>query len=200
MRWRAKGRRLPYVSFSQNGNLPEVAVFIPLHNEEQVLEKKLRSVLSCKYPPELLKVLCGLDECTDQSKSITERISTEFPDRLFFLESDRLGKPEMLNRMVAEFSAYNKILILTDANVIFYPDTVFELVKYFKDKEIGLVDAGFVLNTEVVSHEMEFEYLGMEQQLKYAEGLVWGTMQGPFGGCYAIRGELWETIPGFFGR
>lgn len=198
MRWKAKGRRLPYVNFSRNGNLPEVAVFIPLHNEEKVLHKKLRSVLSSQYPPELLRVYCGLDDCTDESKNIAKNVAAEYPDRLFFIETQRVGKPEMLNRMVAEFAPQEKILILTDANVIFYPDTVYELVKYFKDQEIGLVDAGFVLNTEVVSHEMEFEYLGMEQQLKHAEGLVWGTMQGPFGGCYAIRGELWENIPAGF--
>lgn len=195
MRWLASGKRLPYVGYASGTQLPEVSVFIPLHNEELVIERKLRSVLASNYPAELLKIYCGLDDCTDGSKDIVIKMQGEFPDRLFFVETERLGKPEMLNKLAETFPPAGKILILTDANVIFLQDTVMELVRYFKDAEIGLVDAVFVLNVEVVSHEMEFEYLGMEQQLKYAEGLKWGTTQGPFGGCYAIRGELYEKIP-----
>lgn len=195
MKWRVNGTRLPYIAYHSESDLPEVSVFIPMHNEALVIEKKLKSILDSHYPEDKLKVYCGLDGCTDQSADIIQNLQSLYPGRLFLFASERIGKPEMLNEMYRRFNPDNNVLILTDANVFFMPETVFELVKYFKDEEIGLVDAGFIVNSDLVSHKMEGEYLGFEQSLKFAEGKKWGTMQGPFGGCYAIRGELFKMIP-----
>jgi cellulose synthase/poly-beta-1,6-N-acetylglucosamine synthase-like glycosyltransferase len=101
----------------------------------------------------------------------------------------------MLNLLMRENKKTSDITILTDANVMFKAGTLYELVKYFKDSQVGLVDSKFVLSSQIISHEEEKDYLNFEQQLKYYEGLVWGTMQGPFGACYAIRTSLFHPIP-----
>lgn len=195
MMWRMNGTRLPYRAYHAEAQLPEVSVFIPMHNEALVIEKKMKSIFDSTYPQEKLKVYCGLDGCTDNSLAIVENLQEAYPGRLFLFASERIGKPEMLNEMYKRFYSDNNVLVLTDANVFFMPDTVFELAKYFKDEEIGLVDASFIVNHDLVTHKMEGEYLGFEQSLKFAEGKKWGTMQGPFGGCYAFRGERFKMIP-----
>ncbi|MBK9026309.1 MAG: hypothetical protein IPL69_20845 [Saprospiraceae bacterium] len=41
----------------------------------------------------------------------------------------------------------------------------------------------------------EKSYIERENLIKYWEGLIWGTMMGPFGGCYAIRKKLYTNVP-----
>ena len=41
----------------------------------------------------------------------------------------------------------------------------------------------------------ESVYISIEVNLKHREGLIWGTMMGPFGGCYAMRKNLFIPIP-----
>jgi cellulose synthase/poly-beta-1,6-N-acetylglucosamine synthase-like glycosyltransferase len=191
----ARGKkRLPYLQYDRNEALPDVSIFIPLHNEAAVIREKLISVLQNDYPVSKVRIYCGLDDCSDDSESIIKSLQVAYPGRIDVLTSDRLGKPNMLNLLFQQYRPAEGILIMTDANVIFQRDTIFELVKYFKDQEIGLTDAGFILGKEQVSNLMEGEYLGLEQSLKFYEGLVWGTSQGPFGGCYALRSSLFVPI------
>jgi cellulose synthase/poly-beta-1,6-N-acetylglucosamine synthase-like glycosyltransferase len=41
----------------------------------------------------------------------------------------------------------------------------------------------------------EKTYLRGEAALKHKEGLLWGVMMGPFGGCFAMRKKTYSTIP-----
>jgi hypothetical protein len=38
-------------------------------------------------------------------------------------------------------------------------------------------------------------YISREVLIKQHESILWGTMMGPFGGCFAIRSELYEPVP-----
>jgi cellulose synthase/poly-beta-1,6-N-acetylglucosamine synthase-like glycosyltransferase len=42
---------------------------------------------------------------------------------------------------------------------------------------------------------VENEYITTEVQIKHLEGIVFGKMVGPFGGCYAIRSNYFSKIP-----
>ena len=44
----------------------------------------------------------------------------------------------------------------------------------------------------------ENAYITNEVSIKKMEGELWGTTMGPFGGCYAIRKNLFHTIPSNF--
>jgi len=44
----------------------------------------------------------------------------------------------------------------------------------------------------------ESTYITHEVMIKHREGLLWGTMIGPFGGCYAIRKEVFCSPPNNF--
>ena len=44
----------------------------------------------------------------------------------------------------------------------------------------------------------ETKYIQSESLLKFREGALWGTMIGPFGGCYLLRSDLFEPIPANF--
>ena len=101
----------------------------------------------------------------------------------------------MLNDLVA--SATGELLVVTDANVIFTPVTVIRLAEAFADKRVGLCD-GTVINltrdpTGITRQENL--YSRFETKLKRAEGYLWGAMPGPYGGCYAVRRQLFPFLP-----
>jgi hypothetical protein len=48
--------------------------------------------------------------------------------------------------------------------------------------------------TEGISVQ-ESAYISREVKIKNYESRIWGTMMGPFGGCFAIRKELYFKVP-----
>jgi cellulose synthase/poly-beta-1,6-N-acetylglucosamine synthase-like glycosyltransferase len=89
------------------------------------------------------------------------------------------------------------VLILTDANVYFEPDTIFELTKHYKNPAIGLVGA-LILNTNVKKTGISYQektYLSLENKIKFAEGVLGGAMIGAFGGAFSIRRDVYKPVP-----
>ncbi|PCH66987.1 MAG: glycosyl transferase family 2 [Bacteroidetes bacterium] len=188
-------KRINNIVFSINDNLPKVAVLLAVHNEEEVIEEKIKSTFDTNYPLEKLELLIGSDSSTDNTNNIIQNIGNQ-NDKVKICEySERQGKAEVIYNLSKQTDA--DILILTDANVIFIKDTIVELTKHFMNNKIGLV-AGNIINKE---HKLsgislqEKSYLVYEKRIKFLEGVVWGTMIGAFGGCYAIRKENYVRVP-----
>ena len=77
------------------------------------------------------------------------------------------------------------------------PEVLRHLTKHYKREEVVVVDAHMVhtgMKAEGIS-KAENEYISTEVNLKYMEGLIWGKMIGPFGGCYAIRSNYFTEVP-----
>lgn len=194
----AFNKRLSFQHYSHEDELPSVSVVMAAYNEEAVIESKLMSVLATDYPLSRVEILVGSDCSTDSTDDILKKIAQEYPQVTFVGFAQRQGKIAIINHLLAKASG--SIIISTDANVMFTPSTIFELVKYFKDERIGLVDSRMVnkgLSKTGISIQ-ESTYITHEVMIKHREGLLWGTMIGPFGGCYAIRKELFCSPPANF--
>jgi cellulose synthase/poly-beta-1,6-N-acetylglucosamine synthase-like glycosyltransferase len=177
---------------------PSISIIIPAHNEEKVIGQKLESLLSSDFPLERIQVLIGADHCQDQTSNIVEKYAQQFPNLRLFEFPERQGKINVVNRLVLE--ATNEIIVMTDANVLFEANTLTQLVKHFKNPNIGLVDTRmehFGLKENGISMA-ENGYISNEVQTKFAEGKIWGAMMGPFGGCFAFRKSCFEPIPSHF--
>lgn len=176
-------------------SLPMVSILIAAHNEEKVIEEKLTSIYEGNYPIEKIEVFIGSDNSTDKTEEIVNALAVKYSSIKLVEFKTRTGKVRIVNKL-AEL-AQNPILVITDANVIFDKDTLFHLVKHFKNSEIALVDTNMLhkgLKKEGISYEESF-YIRGEVSTKYNEGLLWGTMMGPFGGCYAFRKEYFAPVP-----
>jgi cellulose synthase/poly-beta-1,6-N-acetylglucosamine synthase-like glycosyltransferase len=179
-------------------SIPSVSVIIAAFNEEKVIADKLNSILDSDFPPGKLEILIGSDASTDKTADIIKGFSGSIhPIRLTEFQ-ERRGKPSVINDLVG--LAANEIIILTDANVLFDKETIFKLSSHFKNEKIGLVGAN-ILNVgqmkDGISHQ-ETSYIARENRIKYYEGVRWGTMMGPFGGCFALRKELFKPVPANF--
>ncbi len=184
-------------SYGAGDELPKVCVVIPVHNESAVIADKLRSVLDTDYPLQKLHILIGLDACTDDSGSVIAQAFPAHPAVQSVAFAERKGKPAMLNSLIqSHLPDNNAIVIFTDANVFFRRDTIPELVRYFADERVGLVDA--VVLPRQADNEMEKDYWQFESRLKLAESKAYATIPGPSGACYAIRAKLYTPVPDNF--
>ncbi|MDA3911777.1 MAG: glycosyltransferase [Bacteroidales bacterium] len=194
----AKGKSISSKSFSFSDALPKVSVIMAAYNEEAVIEEKILTILKNDYPKEKLEILIGSDNSNDRTNEIIEKFADGNQNIRFQIFTSRQGKVSIVNQL--EKQAQGDILILTDANVMFHNDTIFELVRYFKDETIGLVDAKMI-NTGLQKEGISFQeksYISREVFIKHHESLMWGSMMGPFGGCYAIRKPLFNDVPNNF--
>ncbi|MCD4710532.1 MAG: glycosyltransferase [Bacteroidales bacterium] len=178
--------------------VPMVSVLIAAYNEEKFIGDKIDSVLKCDYPLEKLEILVGSDASTDNTNTILQQITEANRSLHLFLFEEREGKPGTINRLVKE--ARGEIMVITDANVMLESNTLFELVRYFKEEHIGLVDS-MLINTGIkrggISRQEKF-YTSREVSIKHHESVLWRSMMGPFGGCYAIRKYLYRPVPDHF--
>lgn len=182
-------------SYSFDDNLPPVSILVAVYNEEQVIEEKIRSVYASNYPPLKIDLIVGSDGSTDKTNLILEKLSIEFPQLRFLALKQRMGKGNVLNAILKE--AKYELLIYTDAKVILRSDTVYQLIKYFKEPAIGLV-GGKLLNKVHNSSGISIQenaFMRREFILKHQEGLIWGRMVGAYGALYAIRKSLVPEIP-----
>lgn len=205
LRFLARGKQ-PRTQYFAPGDadLPTVSVLMSVYNEEKVIAEKLESLRRLDYPREKLRFFIGSDCSGDGTGRLVKTFLSEFPISNFqFLNfPQRRGKPPVINdlaRLALEQTPAGPghVFLLTDASVMLCPDTLYQLVKHFRDPLIGAVDAhmrSIGLRGEGISRS-EDRYLGREVMMKYREGLVWGQMIGPFGGCYALRSDLFEPIP-----
>jgi cellulose synthase/poly-beta-1,6-N-acetylglucosamine synthase-like glycosyltransferase len=191
----SRGKKLKTEYFKTDDELPMVSILISAFNEEQVIKEKVNSIFNTNYPLEKLEVLIGSDGSTDNTNAILSHLETVYHQLKFFPFDGRNGKGNVINKLFQKSGG--DILVFTDANVMLEPDTLFELVKYFKSSEIGLVDTRMI-NTNLQAHgisEQEKAYISREVVIKQNESILWGTMMGPFGGCYAIRKDLYSPVP-----
>lgn len=190
----ATGKKLIAPEITANAQ-PMVSVIMSVYNEEKVLEKKIRTVFATKYPINNLELVIGSDGSTDKTDSIIEQFIKEGYQIHFKKFGGRSGKSNIINALIPEVKG--KIFILTDANILFDENTIPLLVRHFENVRVGLVGAN-VINTGLQKEGISFQeetYIRRENRIKYQEGVIWGTMMGAFGACYAIRSELFRKIP-----
>ena len=199
----ASGRTANGLFFEKTDpGLPKISVLMAVFNEEKVILQKLESLAAVDYPEEKWHVFIGSDCSTDTTNAIVMGFEARMPNLHFFPFEKRRGKPPVINEL-ADFARKmhpfepSHVLLLTDASVMLAENAVFELAKHFKNPKIGVVDAqiaGTGLREAGISRS-ENQYMSREIALKNHESRALGMMMGPFGGCFAVRSDLFAPIP-----
>jgi peptidoglycan-N-acetylglucosamine deacetylase len=135
----ARRRRQP--RYDANVVLLPVSVVIAAYNEEKVIRRTLETLLSSTYP--FLELLVVNDGSTDRTAIEVEAMMERDP-RIRLINQPNRGKWAALNNGTAQ--ARGDILVTLDADTIFTPETVANLVRQFAvdpDGRLGAV-AGVV--------------------------------------------------------
>lgn len=125
---------------SQRRTKPTVSIVIPTYNEASIIKHKLDNILLIDYPSEKLEVIVVDSASTDETRSIVNRFAIEHVREINVVlveQAVRRGKSEAINE--ALLRVRSEILILTDADVTFPPDSVSRLVEKIDRPELGAV-------------------------------------------------------------
>lgn len=183
------GRRTP--RYAPMEELPEVAIVIAAYNEESVLRAKLENTLAIDYPADRLEVVVVSDASTDG----TDRIAADFAGRGVRLHRmpERGGKTAAQNAGVE--LARGAYLVFSDANSMYAPDALKQLLAPFADPGIGCVcgELRYANTGEGGAGKGEGAYWRYEQFLKLRESMLSSTL-GANGAIYALRRDCFEVL------
>ncbi len=186
------------IAFKEDEDLPQLAILIAAYNEEKVIAAKIHSVFNSSYPKSKLQVIVGSDASTDKTDALVQELCLKYTNLKLVQFKGRVGKIGIINQLVKDHS--KAILVLTDANVLFKHETLFELIKWFKDEQVGLVAANIIKESktnEGISFQ-EKTYLSFENLIKSAESRAFKIIMGAEGGCFALRQTLFTEVPSNF--
>ncbi len=168
---------------------PIVSVVVAAYNEQAVIADKIDNCLALEYPSSQIEFLFGSDGSDDGTDAMLARP----PDpRIRFQRFERRGKAATLNDLVP--LARGEVLVFSDANSLFEPDAILQLVQHFSDASVGGVCGKLILHTADGAPAPESLYWRLESAIKADEGRL-GVLASANGAIYAIRRDLFRPLP-----
>lgn len=124
-------------------SLPRITVQLPVYNERFVVKELIDSVCALRYPRHLLQVQV-LDDSTDETAAVLERLVGEKRSAgepiEYMHRSDRTGyKAGALQAGLQR--ATGDLIAVFDADFTPDPDFLENIVHYFADPDVGMVQA-----------------------------------------------------------
>jgi biofilm PGA synthesis N-glycosyltransferase PgaC len=177
---------------------PNVSVIIPTFNEASVVQQRLENVKSQSYPTNKMSLIVVDSASTDGTvqavKEWAER-NTEVNVRLI-TEPVRRGKVHALNLALSEITKHSEVVIFTDADCLWMPNSVKEAVKYFADGQIGAVTCTiYPINVSGPGPSFDKTYRNFNNVIRLAESKAWSTPIG-HGPLIAYRTACLNEIGG----
>lgn len=169
-----------------------VAMIIAAFNEERVIAAKIENALSLDYPPGLFTVVVAADGSSDRTADIARSFND--PRVVCLHEPARRGKGHALNRAVAATPC--DVLVLSDANNFYSPDSIRLLVARLREPGVGGATGAkrIVASRERAASGGDGLYWRYESKIKTAESALGGTVTAD-GEIFALRRESYREIP-----
>jgi cellulose synthase/poly-beta-1,6-N-acetylglucosamine synthase-like glycosyltransferase len=179
----------------KNPPYPEVSLIVAAHDEEGVIGAKVENALALGYPRELLEVIVACDGCTDAT---AERARAAGADLV--LELPRGGKIGAQDAAVER--ARGEIVAFSDANALWEPDALRNLVAAFADERVGYAcgrvrfvqasDGAHATNQEGVYWRYEMAVRERESRLR--------SVTAGNGAIYATRRDSYIVVDPIMGH
>lgn len=186
----AWARLRPAPIATDSGTLPGVSLIIVAYNEADVIARKLDNTEELDYPDDRLEVIVVTDGSTDA----TPEVAANWAGVRVLHRPERRGKLAAMNRAAA--LAEKDVLVFSDANNLFVPQTLRELTACFADPQVGVATGRKMVDD------------GSGRQLDRAEGLYWryesrlkdwesrvGSVVSVTGEVLAFRREAFPVLP-----
>ena len=172
-------------------HLPTVTVLIAAFNEAANIEATVRNKLTQDYPADKLNIIVISDESDDGTDHIVVGIGN--PRVRLIRQAPRAGKTSALNLAMPE--ATGEIIVFSDANSLYAPDTLKNLVAPLADPKVGYVTGRMVYKAPDGSLTGEgcSAYMRYENNLRAWETNL-GSIVGVDGGVDAMRRGIYRPM------
>jgi cellulose synthase/poly-beta-1,6-N-acetylglucosamine synthase-like glycosyltransferase len=169
---------------------PFLSIVIVVRNAEERIEAKVRNALELDYPTDRYEIIVY----SDGSEDGTEQIVRGFDDPRVKLDAsaDHRGKARGLNEAVKK--ACGEILVFSDGDAQLERGAVRELIKHYRDPDIGGVCGRRVVRqAEGMAARGQSSYVDFDSLIKRLETAV-GSISSNDGKLYSVRRELFRPL------
>ncbi len=169
---------------------PTVTILISAYNEVGVITEKINNSLALDYPSKKLEIIV-ISDCSDDGTD--EAVGAlGLPNVKLLRMSDRSGKTMGLNAALKV--AMGEIVVFSDANAMYEPQSLRHMVRNFHDRTVGaVVGESTYADDKGNAQENESLYWKYETKVKLLETGV-GSVVGGDGAIYAIRKNLYRPM------
>ena len=177
---------------------PSVSLIVAAHDEQGVIGAKVLNALALDYPRELLELIVACDGCSDATAARAREAGADL-----VLELPRGGKIAAQDAAVER--SRGEILAFSDANALWAPDALRELLDTFADPRVGYVcgRVRFVRDVQepgdAGATNQEGVYWGYEMALRARESRL-GSITAGNGAIYATRRESYLVVDPVMGH
>jgi cellulose synthase/poly-beta-1,6-N-acetylglucosamine synthase-like glycosyltransferase len=177
---------------------PSVSLIVAAYNEQGVIAAKVLNALALEYPRELLEVIVACDGCSDATAAQAREAGADL-----VLELPRGGKIAAQDAAVQR--SRGEIVAFSDANALWAPDALAELVAVFADARVGYAcgRVRFVRDGQTPdgagATNQEGVYWGYEMSLRASESRLASITAGN-GAIYATRRESYIVVDPVMGH
>lgn len=178
---------------------PNITFIIAAHNEEELIEGAIQSILTSDYPQEKIKILIGSDGSTDKTNIILDKYELELNEQLKYYTFSRSGKNKVLNDLIPRVES--DIIFFMDADCRVTTSTISEMTANFNSEDVGSV-----ISSQSVESENDDDNAGKlgdtayhryEQIIRELESNIHSNVNS-LGYLYAVRKSLLKPIPNDF--
>lgn len=173
------------------GVLPSVALIIVAHNEEGVIEDKLKNSLALDYPRDNMDIVVASDASTDG----TDEIVMAYEDKGVRLVRLAVRGAQTGAQNFAVPRSFGDIVVFSDANSMYKPDAIKKLVEPFADRKAGCV-VGRLRHTNPEATSVSYGeelYWRYESFLKRKQSDASALFLAN-GAIYAVRRNLYKEV------
>jgi cellulose synthase/poly-beta-1,6-N-acetylglucosamine synthase-like glycosyltransferase len=170
---------------------PSVSLVVAAYNEEAVIAGKVANALALDWPRERLEIIVAVDGAQDET---ARRARDAGADRV--LELPRGGKIRAQDAAVR--AARGDVVAFGDANALWEPDALRQLLRPFADASVGYV-CGRVEFTNEAGTNQEGLYWRYELFLRAQESAL-ASVTGGNGAIYAVRREAYVEVDPIMGH
>jgi cellulose synthase/poly-beta-1,6-N-acetylglucosamine synthase-like glycosyltransferase len=172
-------------------NLPHVSIILIVRNSETIIDKKIGSLLSLRYPKNKLDIIIISDHSNDQTVKKIQQWNHPYIQCIE--NTKKSSKSACLNQAIQSSTA--TILMLTDVRQTHQNDSLYYLVHHFNDPKVAAVSGELILNDPKNPFSKSMDaYWKYEKWIRMAESDIHSSI-GVTGAIYAIRRINYQTIP-----
>ncbi len=183
----------PKINYDFN---PFISIFIPCHNEQEVIEKTVQNVLKLDYSP--YEIILIDDRSKDDTPNIIKRLCENNEKVSYLIRKDGAtpGKSAVLNDAMK--IAKGEAILILDADAKIEPDFLKIMVPLLEGSDIGAVQAQKVIinaNQNFLTKCQYNEYI-LDTQLQIGRDALRGAVELR-GNGELIKKEAIESIGGW---
>jgi cellulose synthase/poly-beta-1,6-N-acetylglucosamine synthase-like glycosyltransferase len=194
-RWRRPVRAGANPPKNMEPGSPRVSLIVAAHDEQAVIGAKVANALALDYPRELLEVIVACDGCTDATAAAARTAGADL-----VLELPRGGK--IVAQDAAVQRASGELVAFSDANALWEPSALRELVAAFGDPRVGYAcgQVRFVQGADGAhATNQEGVYWRYEMALRERESRLSSITAGN-GAIYATRRSSYIVVDPVMGH